>query len=341
MKLKEFQNFMEKEGIDNSILINYSETPNSNFTYFTQVQDINSVLLINKDPILYVSPIETSIAGQYSKIRNISSLKKSFLDTLKTQKPKIIGIDKDSITINQFKHIKSKLKNVKFKDISKEILKLRLIKTEEEIKLTKKSCSFADSLIEKAVEFIKKCKTELEVKTLIEKEIINLNLKQSFPTIIASNINSKNPHHISNNTKIKGFTIIDLGVKYKNYCSDTTRTVYVGNPNKEEIRIYNKVLESQETSIKDNLSPKELNDNIVKNLGKYFTHSLGHGIGIDVHESPSISNLSKDSFKDNILFTLEPGYYNKFGIRIEDDFLFKNNKKIQLTKTSKNLQVIR
>ena len=341
MKLKEFQAFMQEESIDLALLSNSTEKINPNFVYFIQNDHINSILILKKDPDLFVSPIELSIAKENSKIKNIQKFDKTFYEKLKELKPNTIGIDRDFVTLNQFKNLKSKFKKIKFKDISEQIKKLRLIKTEEEINLIKKACYFADILMREAVANAKIAKTELDLKKIIEKKILDLNLNPSFDPIVASSKNSKNPHHISNNTKLKGFTVIDLGVKYKNYCSDITRTIYIGKSDKKEIEIYNKVLESQENSIKDNLSPKELNDNIVKNLGKYFTHSLGHGIGIDVHESPSISNLSKDSFKDNILFTLEPGYYNKFGIRIEDDFLFKNNKKIQLTKTSKNLQVIR
>ncbi len=331
---------MKKEGIDISLLINNSESPNSNFTYFTQINSINSALLVKDNPVLYTSPLELSIAENYSYIKNIKKLDKNFFSNIRNLKPKVIGIDKNLISLNQFKNLKLKLKNVIFKDISKELFNLRLIKTENEINLIKSSCKFADSLISKSIEFIRNSKTEIEVKKLIEKEILDMDLQQSFPVIIASNKNSKNPHHMSNNTKLKGFTIIDLGVKYKNYCSDITRTVYVGNPKKDELNIYNKVLNVQEDSIRNNLLPSELNEYTINKLGKYFTHSLGHGIGLDVHELPNISSSSKDKFQDNMTFTIEPGYYNKFGIRIEDDFLYKNNRKTQLTNSSKELIIL-
>ena len=316
------------------------EKPNSNFVYFTQVPELNSVLVIKNNPELYVSILEKSIAEEHSKIKNIKLLTKKFLTNIKESKPSKIGLDFTSVPIFQYNYLKSKLKNINFVDISKELQKLRITKTEEEINLLKQSCKFADLLIEKAINFIQKSKTELEVKKLIEKEILSLNLTPSFTPIIASNINSKNPHHLSTNTKLKGFTIIDLGVKYKNYCSDITRTVFVGKPSKEEKLIYEKVLEVQKNSILENVSPKELNNNAQKILGKYLNHSLGHGIGIDIHELPSISQSSKDTFKENMVFTLEPGYYKKFGIRIEDDFILKNNKKLALTKSSKELLTI-
>ena len=330
---------MEKESIDNVLLFNASEKENSNFTYFTQVSQVSGALLINENPTLYVSSIEESIAKKYSRIKNIQKINKNFLDSIKNLKSKKIGLDKSSITLNQFKFIQSKLKKVNFIDISEKISDLRLTKTEEEIEVLKKSCYFADELIRSAVNYISKYKTEIEVAKAIQKEIIDKNLKPSFPPIIASNINSKNPHHISNDTKLRGFTIIDLGVKYKNYCSDTTRTVFVGKPDKKDLIIYERVLNAQEDAISQDLPPKDLDAKAKKSLGKYFNHSLGHGVGVDIHELPAVSSLAKNKFKENMVFTIEPGFYNKSGVRIEDVFLYKNNKKIPLTKNSKNLLI--
>lgn len=335
MKLREFQAFMDKEGIDLSLLSNSSEKINPNFVYFTQNELINSVLLLNKNPVLFVSPLEISIAKQNSKIKAIEKYDKNFINKIRSLKPTTIGLDKDFISLNQFRNLKSKFKNVKFKDISQEIKKLRLIKTDEEINFIKKACFYADLLIHETISNIKKTKTELDMKKFVEKRILELNLKPSFSPIVASSINSKNPHHMSNETKLKGLTVLDLGVKYKNYCSDITRTVYIGKPNKKEIQMYNKVLEVQENCINKNLQPPKLHDLAQKMLGKFFIHSLGHGIGLEVHENPAIGNTSKDKFSNNLVFTIEPGYYNEFGIRIEDCFVFKNNKKISLTKSPK------
>ncbi|MBS3171589.1 aminopeptidase P family protein [Candidatus Woesearchaeota archaeon] len=340
MKLKEFQAFMQEESIDLALLSNSTEKINPNFVYFIQNDHINSILILKKDPGLFVSPIELSIAKENSKIKNIQKFDKTFYEKLKELKPNTIGIDRDFVTLNQFKNLKSKFKKIKFKDISEQIKKLRLIKTEEEINLIKKACYFADILMREAVANAKIAKTELDLKKIIEKKILDLNLNPSFDPIVASSKNSKNPHHISNNTKLKGFTVIDLGVKYKNYCSDITRTVFIGKPNKKQIEIYNKVLEVQENSINNNLQPKQMHEYAQKTLGKSFNHSLGHGIGIEVHETPIISSFSTDAFKNNMVFTIEPGYYNDFGIRIEDVFMYKNNKKIQLTNSPKTLLII-
>jgi len=141
--------------------------------------------------------------------------------------------------------------------------------------------------------------------------------------------------------------VIDFGVKYKGYCSDITRTIYLGRPKKAEKKIYNLVLSSQLKAIekiKENILCSEADKQARKVLGKYkkiFIHGLGHGIGIEPHELPNLSTKSTDKFKQKMVFTIEPGIYSshKFGIRIEDDILLDKNIKI-LTKTNKNLITI-
>ncbi len=156
------------------------------------------------------------------------------------------------------------------------------------------------------------------------------------------------PHHEPMNIKIKkGFCVIDFGVKYKGYCSDITRTIYVGKPSKKEQQIYNTLLNIQKNTINQIIQNKkcpELYNFVNESLGKYkkyFTHGLGHGVGVEIHEMPNLTLNSRDKIKNNMIFTIEPGIYfpRKFGIRIEDTILFKN-RPIQLTKTSKDLIII-
>lgn len=156
------------------------------------------------------------------------------------------------------------------------------------------------------------------------------------------------PHHEPKNEKIKkGFCVIDFGVKYKGYCSDITRTAYVGKPSQKEKEIYNMLLKIQKDAIsqvKENKKCSELYNFVNESLGKckkYFTHGLGHGVGVEIHEMPNLTLNSKDRIKNNMVFTIEPGIYfpGKFGIRIEDTILFKNNP-ISLTTTSKDLITI-
>ena len=140
---------------------------------------------------------------------------------------------------------------------------------------------------------------------------------------------------------------MDFGVKCKGYCSDMTRTIFVGNPNKKDKEIYNFLLNIQKNAInevKENKKCSELYDFVNKNLGKYksnFTHGLGHGVGVEIHELPNLTLNSKDRIKNNMVFTIEPGIYlpKRFGIRIEDTILFRKKTEV-LTKTTKDLLIV-
>ena len=191
--------------------------------------------------------------------------------------------------------------------------------------------------MQKTINFINSSRTENEVKDFILKEIQKLNLEPAFHPLVSSS-SPKKLHRKPTNRKVKGFTVIDMGVSYMNYYSDITRTVYIGKPSKTEIEDYNKVLNLQKDLIKNKeLSIARLHKKANKTLGKAFTHFLGHGLGIEIHEEPKLCPDSKIKLKNNMVFTIEPGIYKKYGIRIEDDILIRNNRKIQLTKTRKDL----
>ena len=140
---------------------------------------------------------------------------------------------------------------------------------------------------------------------------------------------------------------MDFGVKYNGYCSDITRTIYFGNPTKKEKVIYNMLLAIQKNTIneiKENKKCSGLYDFVNNQLGKYksnFTHGLGHGVGVEIHELPNLTLNSKDTVKNSMVFTIEPGIYfpKRFGIRIEDTVLF-NKKTHVLTRTSKDLLIV-
>ena len=344
MKIKEFQNYLKNKRIDYCLLLNSEKSMDHNFTYFTQIPEsinIYALLIIpkTKEPFLLVSRLEYSIAKKYSRIKRIYKINKEPLKQLKSLiKAKYIGINKNNISLNQYRLLKKELK-AKFIDISKFLLKLRSIKTKDEINLLKKSCSYASIIMKKTISYCNKNKTELQIKEFIENEIKKLNLEPAFPPIVASGSNSSKPHHLSENKRLKGFIVIDLGVKYKNYCSDITRTIYIGKPNKKEIMIYNEVLKVNEDSISSKInSCSLLYKKARKKLGEYFIHGLGHGIGIEIHELPNLKETSRDKLKENMIYTIEPGYYKgKIGIRIEDSVLFTKNKIEILTKVKKEL----
>ena len=259
-----------------------------------------------------------------------------------------IAIDKNNFTLNSYKHFKKQFKRIKIKDISLDCQKLREIKTGKETQFLKKSGEYADKILQKAIKNFKSFKTESEAAAFLEYETKKNGLELSFNPIVASGSNGSMPHHEPANIKIKkGFCVVDFGVKYKGYCSDITRTIYVGKISRKEQEIYNMLLSIQKNAInqiKNNKKCSELYDFVNKSLGKYkkkFIHGLGHGVGVEIHELPNLTLNSKDKIKNNMVFTIEPGIYfpKRFGIRIEDTVLFKD-KPIVLTKTSKDLLII-
>lgn len=259
-----------------------------------------------------------------------------------------IAIDKNNFTLNSYKNLKKNFKKIKAGDIALDCLKLREIKTGKEIGFLKKSCNYADKILQKAINNFKNFKTEAEVAAFLGYETRKFGLELAFNPIVASGRNGSMPHYEPSNKKISnGFCVIDFGVKYKGYCSDITRTIYVGNPNMREKEIYNKLLSIQKNTVnqvKMNKKCSELYNFVVKNLGKYeknFIHGLGHGIGVEIHELPNLNLNSSDRIRNNMVFTIEPGIYfpKKFGIRIEDTVLFKD-KITALTRTAKDLLIV-
>ena len=189
-------------------------------------------------------------------------------------------------------------------------------------------------------------KTELGVKEFMESLMKQKNLEPSFPMIVASGKNASVPHYSPQNKKLaKGFCVVDFGIKYKGYCTDITRTFFIGKPTENEKKIYRLVFNAKQHAaslVKAGEKTAKITKKTRIFLGKYnqyFTHGLGHGIGMEIHELPNLKIGSYETFKLGMIFTIEPGIYinNKFGIRIEDDYLLSSKGIVQLTKAPKDL----
>jgi Xaa-Pro aminopeptidase len=356
MKINEFKKILENKKADFALLYNSDSTKvNPNMLYFSGYSGLGALVVPKKQaPFLVIPDMELERAKE-SMIKKVYSMeKKKFFESIyriikkNHIKTKNAAIDKNNFTLNSYKHFKKQFKKVKSKDIALECLKLREIKTEKEIQILKKSCSYADKILQKAIKNFKSFRTESQAAAFLEYETKKNGLELSFDPIVASGSNGSMPHHEPLSTKIKnGFCVVDFGVKYKGYCSDMTRTIYVGNPSKNEKEIYNFLSSIQKNTInqiKNNQKCSKLYDFAVENLGKYknnFTHGLGHGVGVEIHEIPNLTLNSNDRIKNNMVFTIEPGIYfpKRFLIRIEDTVLFKG-KTTLLTKTSKDLLIV-
>ncbi|MFA7192433.1 MAG: M24 family metallopeptidase [Candidatus Paceibacterota bacterium] len=231
------------------------------------------------------------------------------------------------------------------------------IKTKEEIENIKKACKETDAIFKNVLKILHRSDlwktheiTEVKLRDFILGEIKKKGLKPSFPPIVTSGKNAGNDiHPKSTDKKLSGFVIIDLGVKVNGYCSDMTRTVFVGTPTIEQKKIYDLVLQSEVAGIKEvksGVHTYKIDEVCRKSLGryaKYFIHMTGHGVGRLIHENPKIYfKLTKPVLAENMIITVEPGVYikNKLGIRIEDTILVNKKGSVILTKSNKSLIII-
>lgn len=354
MKLKEFQDILLREDINVCILLKSNlNKPDSNITYFSNLDLSDFCCLIiykDKPPKVIVPKLEFFKSRKISFIKDIAPLD-NFWEQIKKYagKKKKIGINFDCISISEYKKFKNILPKSDIVDISKHLDMLRRSKTIREIKKIKEACRITDEIIERCLNSFSTFKTETNVMNFLDSEIRKLGLSNSFPTIVASGKNAAMPHHLTSMAKLqKGFCVIDFGIRYENYCSDMTRTLFIGKPSQKEGDVYNLVLNAQLISIKNSKIGARASDidkmcrQILGEYGKYFIHGLGHQIGVDVHEgSFRLSRKCTDILQKRMAFTIEPGIYinNKLGIRIEDTVILDRTC-MPLTRFTKDLIAI-
>lgn len=208
---------------------------------------------------------------------------------------------------------------------------LRMVKDQVELALMQKAALLGCRLFEEMLPRMVAGSTEMSLAAELEFLARGLGAEgMSFETIIASGPRSALPHGRASQAKLprKGFVTMDFGVILNGYCSDMTRTVHMGAPGREERAAYDAVLEAQEAgvaAVKPGVTCGEVDEaarSVLRRagLGKYFTHSTGHGVGLEIHEQPRLAAAQPMRLEPGMVVTIEPGVYlpGKFGIRIED-----------------------
>lgn len=262
-----------------------------------------------------------------------------------------VGFEENYVTYAMYKKYLERYKIHNLEETEYMLEKQRMIKDEEEITFIEKACYITDECFKYICDFIKIGKTEKEVAFEIEKFFKENGAEDvSFETIVASGKNSSKPHAVPTDKKIEaGDAItIDMGCKYKGYCSDMTRTIFAGYVPVQIQGIYDLVLKNQMQTLremKDGASIRLVSrmvENDFKLNGYDLVHALGHGVGLDIHEMPFISGKNDGTLKANMVVTNEPGIYlpNHFGVRIEDTVLITKSGCINLTKSDKNYIVV-
>jgi len=276
-------------------------------------------------------------------------------DYLKSNIIKTMGFEEDNISYKEIADIEEKTNSTDLTPTFDIVEGLREVKDNREIESIRKACALSDKAFEYIRQEIKPGETELEVKTKLENYMRNNGGKLSFDSIVAFGKNSAIPHHMSNGTVLSqnDIVLLDFGAKVDGYCSDMTRTIFVGQPSEQLTRIYTATKEAQEvamdclkTHMKEDFEskkPAELANSHLKALGfSDIPHGLGHGVGLQVHENPSLSSLTDDKLTPGMIVTVEPGVYvvNAGGVRIEDTILITMDGIESLTNSPKEMTVI-
>ncbi|MFB6467700.1 M24 family metallopeptidase [Cytobacillus sp. Hz8] len=265
-----------------------------------------------------------------------------------------IAIEKEHLNVERYEELLQLFSSATFVSAEEKLRKLRMVKDEKELSIIKEACALADYAVEVGCNELEEGKTELEIIAAIEYALKKKGVTEmSFSTMVLTGANAASPHGTPGLTKIKkgDLVLFDLGVVVDGYCSDITRTVAFGEINDKQKEIYDTVLKSQLAAIdavKPGVTCADV-DLASRNLiaeagfGEYFPHRLGHGLGISIHEYPSVTETNSLVLEKGMVFTIEPGIYvpNVAGVRIEDDVYVTENGIEVLTKFPKELQIIK
>lgn len=343
-RIKALYDILQNKKIDALFL-----TSKTSQKYFADYLYENGFIIASKDKLIFITDkrflIEIqSIDNRFEKIiYNDSILKFIFKEKLLNYKR--IGIESNDISLKFFNEMKKYFSKVNFIDISMELKNYFSICDDEILKRFKKAVSISKMVYKNILNEIRENITESDIAA----EILYLTKKLgaddvAFLPIVAFGENSAKPHSIPSNRKLKNneVVLIDLGATYKGISCDFTRTIFFGQKVDKEFFKLNvlikKILKNLFPKIQAKIKVKDLDLFVREELKKYnleinFNHALGHGVGLEIHQAPRISKYSNELLSENMIIAIEPGIYfpDKFGIRIENDYLVTSEKTICLT----------
>jgi len=350
-KIHNTQTMLREQRIEVLCIGNFGHQIHDDLLYYLLLCNIELCVLFipqRGKPTLYAIPFEVAQFKKAYQDIIVKPFHKTLHDMLRRY-PRTVGYRPSAFPTAQYKKactVKKKKELIPF--IGEE--EVMAIKLPEEKKRVQQAGSITDVIFSNIVQHWHLFKTELDVSQYILEQCVVYDVEPSFPPIVASGKHASNPHHQSTRQPLKkGFCVIDMGVRYKGYCSDMTRTLYVGTPTKKERDLYTHLLDAQTKAVNACTPGTRIADiasacrkNLGSALNKYFTHSLGHGLGTQVHEWPGVSIRETTLLKESMVITIEPGVYipHTYGIRIEDDVLITKKNPRVLTLASKKLCVV-
>ena len=328
---------------------------NSNRYYLTGTDTSFGCVLLLPDAKVFYTDFRYEIAAKRSAdgcevvITSPEKLYGLLADRLASAGAKNVGYEDDVMTVAAFKELKKQLGKYNFRSVSAELAKLRSIKTEEEIEKMKKAQSVTERALSAVLPLLKTGVTEREISAELTYRFLKLGADgAAFDNIVAFGENSSDCHHIAGDRKLERGDVVlfDIGAKADGYCSDMTRSFVYGEASEDVAEIYDLVLTAQRNVLgflRAGMTGREA-DAIAREyfrangFEREFGHSLGHGVGIDIHEGPRLSAGNYDELPENCVVTVEPGLYlEKFGIRIEDMVVVKKDGIENLTNFAKSI----
>ena len=307
----------------------------------------------NREPALFVPALEVARASAvldlpvFGYVDSENPWQKIKAGLASTDSP-IIYAEFDNLNVTKFQGLQSVFEG-RFENLTPFIQKMRVIKSADEIQKMLVAGDYADKAVNIGFDNISLDVTETDIIAQIEFGIKRLGYEMSFETMVLTGNNAANPHGIPGSNKVENDALLlfDLGCMVNGYASDMTRTVAVGKPDDFKKEIYHLTLEAQQAAIdmiKPGVTAHEV-DRAARSViekagyGEYFNHRLGHGIGMDVHEFPSIMEGNDLVIEEGMCFSVEPGIYipGKVGVRIEDCGYVTKDGFGLFTETSKDL----
>ncbi len=331
-----------------------------NRKYFTGFESSDGFLLVSADRAVFITD------GRYIEAaeKHISACEVMLLGKTYPQIATILNemncrhllVESTRMTVSTYNSLKGVLKNISISTdttLDTIINSIRSIKTRNEVESIIKAQRIAEEAFEHILKFIKVGMTEKEIALELDFFMLrNGGEGLSFETIAVSGANSSMPHGVPSDKKIENgdFITLDFGTIINGYHSDMTRTVAVGFATDEMKNVYDIVLKAQNNSlanIRAGVSCKDGDEfarSVIRDCGygQYFTHSTGHGVGVEIHEFPNLSPASDSILQVGNIVTVEPGIYipDKFGVRIEDMALITENGCENLTNAPKDLIIL-
>lgn len=335
-------------------------TSDINRRYFTGMKSSAGMLLIFKEcayliiDFRYIEKARNTVKN--CTVMEQENLTEQINSLMKKHNAKSLAVESMDMTLSRMSFLEKKFPDIEFiksDELSNNIYDMRTIKSAEEIEKIHKAQEIAEKAFDEILGFISPGVTEREIALKLDSCMLENGAEGlSFETIALAGANTSMPHGVSGNYKVKNgdFVLMDFGAVYDGYHSDMTRTVCVGQSSEKMGKIYDIVLKAQLEAlkkVKSGITGSEL-DGYARDIidesgyGDFFGHSLGHGVGMEIHEFPTASSKSETILKENMVVTVEPGIYlpGEFGVRIEDFVVVTENSHQNLTNCPKKLIIL-